>query len=261
MNKFTRILIIINGLILPFFILFILYNLVTNIFRDSHPRYEDPSLIVGVDLEKANEEQLALQGLDYINPEKFYYEDMYCMPISVRTFEEVKDLHYARMSAGNINPNSFNNINFVFLDKDFNVIRTLLSEKASIKEAEIPTGHLYNVYSYDEDQYKHRKINTYQIAFKDTNNDGKLNYADEHDLYISDLDGDNLKQITSNIDIETIEFINKDSEIFISYYKRNDHSKEHKRLLFKVYDISKGELKELSSIEKQLDIIEQQIRK
>ena len=49
----------------------------------------------------------------------------------------------------------------------------------------------------------------YSIAFEDTNEDGVLSSLDKTDLYISDLKGNNFKQITKEKNIISFDFFNQ----------------------------------------------------
>ena len=78
----------------------------------------------------------------------------------------------------------------------------------------------------------------YLISFKDTNQDGKLNSDDNHDLYISDLDGSNLTQISHNVDIVDYSLDTKKSVIDIRYKERTDEREEYKKIKFAKYDLN-----------------------
>lgn len=212
MNKLNRILLTINGLIIPIFIGVIIYYS----FLKSENTYEEPeNIIIGEKLEKAKSDSMALQGIIYETPEEIYNSTNFYLPISVMTYEEAKDLSAAASSAGDMDIASlFNYYNVVFLDKNYNVIGQLLDKKGSISDIHINRGQQH----YEDDLVDKTVKNIgYLIGFIDTNKDGNLNNDDDHDLYISNLDGKNLTQVTTKKEIIDYKFINQNSEIFILY--------------------------------------------
>lgn len=84
---------------------------------------------------------------------------------------------------------------------------------------------------------------------------------DNQDLYISDLSGQNLTQVTSQKNIVDFEFINSNSQIFIRYKGRNELRDEYNPLKFGIYDIETSTLKELTEIEDRLRTIEKRLTK
>jgi len=132
------------------------------------------------------------------------------------TYEEAKRYKEIASSAGDISPVAFGNnyLNVIFFDKHYNVIDQLLDKKASITEIFINRGY----YGYRENVIDTTVKNiAYSIGFEDTNKDGKLNSLDNHDLYISDLDGSNLTQVSRQIEVVDYQFINSNTEIFIRF--------------------------------------------
>ncbi len=250
MNKLTRTLVIINGIIIPIFIGFIIYNLLD---KSGNEYVEPESIVVGDELEKAKSDSLALQGITYEAPEAIYNSTNFYLPVSVMTYEEARDLRKLASSAGDINLSISNYYNVVFLNKDYKVIGQLLDRKGSISEILINRGRFsYNDEIVDE-TVKHI---AYLIGFIDTNGDGKLNPDDKHDLYISDLNGQNLTRVTSKSDIVGYDFINSNTEIFVRFKERNSVREEYKKVKFGVYNIGSGTFNELLDIEKKLAEIE-----
>lgn len=178
------------------------------------------------------------------------------LPISVSTYEEAKQLKIASESAGDISISLFNYFNVLFLDKDYKVIGQLLEKKASISEIFI-NGYQNNHENKDIDRSVKNIL--YKIGFDDSNKDSKLNSLDDHDLYISDLEGKNLTQVTSKKQIIDFKFINSNTQIFIQYKDRNGMRDEYNHVKFSLYNISTRQFSELKDIEDKLIDIESKL--
>ncbi|MFN7602170.1 MAG: hypothetical protein ACK5R0_12330 [Bacteroidota bacterium] len=259
-NRFIKTLVIINGILLPILIVYYLYKSITDNWTGDY--YQSQSIIVGDEFEDAKRDSLALQGLTYESQVDVYNYTNYYLPISVMTYEEAKQYKELVSSAGDISPDAYghNYLNVLFFDNHFNVIGQLLDKKASITEIFINRGQ--NSYRYD---YQEKEIDktvkniAYSIGFKDSNKDGKLNSLDNHDLYISDLDGKNLKQVTTDIDVLDYQFINSNSELFIRFKDRSSIKDEYKYVKFGLYNIKLGAFTELKEIENKLLDIEKKL--
>ena len=168
------------------------------------------------------------------------------------TYKEAKDVRKAISSAGDFSMSVLQIFNVVFLDSNYQVIRNLLDKKAFISDINIPWGGREKV---------DRSIQNiaYEIAFEDSNNDGKLNNDDNMDLYISDLDGGNLLQVTKNIDVKSYEFINDHKDLIIRYKERNDEREEHKKVKFAFYNIATSSFKPLLELNNHLEELEKQL--
>jgi hypothetical protein len=254
MNKFVKILIIINGLILPALLLFALFQISNDFFRAEQNTHE--GIIVGEELNEAVSENVALQGLDYDNPLTILNSENHYLPISVLTYKQAKALKRAASSAGDIGFNLRHITNVIFLDSDYNVIHTLLSKKASIADISIRQKGYRN-----EDSDKNHKYAIYKIGFKDTNQDGKLNNQDFHDLFISDLNGTNLTQISTDTDIVEYEFTKDYSRINIQYRERTEELVEHRRVRFAYFDIEAMTWNDCSQLNQELLELEKQLAK
>jgi hypothetical protein len=255
-NRFIKTLVIVNGIFFPIFFAVIMFKLFSNEAVDSD--YESEVIIVGDELEQARRDTLALQGLSYETPPRKIYNstNMY-IPISVLTYEEARKMRDVSERAGDFNPAWFNYFNVLFLDKEYNVIGQLLDKRATISEIFVNEGDHY----YDGQRTIDKTVKNiaYRIGFDDTNKDGGINYLDDQDLYISDLNGQNLVQVTSKKNIVDFEFINSNMQIFIRYKERNDLRDEHNILKFGVFDIGTNTFKELKEIEKTLIDIESKL--
>lgn len=259
-NKFIRTLVIVNGILFPLFFVFLLYKSFFESSDNYGYGYQAESIIVGEELEKAKIDSLVLQGISYETPPKEIYNstNMY-LPISVLTYEEARQLRDDASRAGDFNPAWFNYFNVLFLDKDYNVIGQLLDRKGSV--AEITINERYNYDGEKNTVDESVKNIAYRIGFDDSNKDGKLDYNDDHDLYISDLNGQNLTQVTSNKDIVDFEFIRSNSQIFIRFKDRNGLKDEYNYIKFGIYDIATASFNELKDIEKKLIDIEARLMK
>jgi hypothetical protein len=126
-------------------------------------------------------------------------------------------------------------------------ITRLIDKKAFIPSMTIPST------------YNEEKIDTtiknigYFIAFEDSTNDKKIDESVFNDLYISDLNGKNLVQVTKGIDVIEFSFINHHKDIFISYTDRTDIQDEYKMKKFASYNIKMRELSNLTGIERALN--------
>lgn len=250
-NKFIKFLIILNGLMLPILVGFGIYQ-ITKEFFPNKKNYPN-GIIIGDELQEAKKDSVSLQGLKYYTPNDLYNSKNKYLPISLLTYEEEKEIYKAASVANDIGDALLKYVNVVFLDEKYQVITSLLDRKASILKIE-PQRKNYNLERNELD--KTVKYIAYLIAFEDSNKDGKLNSADNHDLYLSNLSGKNLKKVTNNINLDRFEFTNSNSQIFIKYTERENIREEHKKQKFAIYDIESSKLLNLSSIDKKLDDLE-----
>lgn len=225
MSKLVKILIIINGFLIPIIIGIFFYQIFKPFSRKSPT--EEEGIYVDERIEDARKNSVALQGLDFDGPERIYNSENCYLTINIATYEEAKKLGLAASISNDMSWSFYNIMNIVFLDRDYNVLGTLVNKKASITEME-EMNPRRDVKGIDETV----KNIGYLIGFDDTNADGLLNSEDFHDLYISDLDGKNLLQVTRGIDVEDFNFEDMNSKIFIRYTERNDLKKEHKKVKF-----------------------------
>jgi hypothetical protein len=257
MNRFLKILAIINGLIIPVFIGYLIYKSLTD--EQDYYSYQTDSLIVGEDLEQALSDSLALQGLGYDIPVWIGNSSNFYLPISVMTFQEAKDLRRDIESAGDISLSFYNYTNVVFLDQDYKVIGKLLDKSASISDIQSNYRGLY--YAEEEDLSNTVTHIVYQIAFEDTNGDNRLNSLDDHDLYVSDLSGRNLVRVTSGKDVMNFSFIKKSTELLVKYKDRSDIRDEHRFVKFGIYNFENSLFRELKDLESTLKEIESIVQK
>lgn len=248
MSKFVKVLIIINGLIIP---MFLGYIIIKEMIRSNKPKIEveQPGYIVGERLEIAKKDSIGLQGITYDAPDHIYNSTNYYVSISTLTYEQAIDFKNAASSANNINYGFAQIANILFIDKDYNIIGTLLDKKASIADMDIQR-------SYGDEVDTTAKYIAYQIGFKDTNGDDLLNFQDAHELYISDHSGKNLVKVADNVDIEYYYFMKDNNQMMIHYKERDEQLEEYRKLRFGIYDISTGTLTPFTELHQKLDEME-----
>lgn len=251
-NKFIKFLVILNGTLLPILLFFALYQIAKEMAPKKR-KQQPQGVIVGKKLKEAKKDSVALQGLKYHSPYEIYNSENQLLEVSLMSYDKAKMLNGYISKSNDYAGNFSNYVNVIFLDKDYNVIGSLLDKKASIDKIYFKQ-RVYN--ETEEEKDKTYKNIAYLIGFEDTNKDGKLNFKDHHDLYLSDLSGKNLKKITHNIDIDKSEFINSNSQIFIHYKEREDTPEEHKKVKFAIYDIKKERFIELKGLNTELDKLE-----
>ena len=252
MTKFIKTLIIINGLIVPLVLLIFLCIIIRESVWNSPKRF-NPDPIKTVNLITKNGDTLVTQGLRYQDPETIYNSSDFIIKVMPKTYDKPRKIEsestiraYREVAMmGSHEPTGYL-VNIIFLDANYNYIRRLVDKKASIEQVTIPTD------------YEHQKVDTtvknigYLIAYEDSNNDKIIDWNDDYDLYISDLVGRNLFQITHDKDIKGFEFINQHNDIFISYTDRKDIRDEYKITRFALFNIKTRQLRDLTTIDKAL---------
>lgn len=262
-DKYLKILWFINGAII-FILLCVAGYLSLNDLLRSDYNYPNNDLIVGDKLEDATKKGLKLQGLSYSEPKPITDSGLSFMTVSVDTYQRPQVLsslldtpvEYGMELNLRYGDYSYNDLNVIFIDKDYTVLRTLLDKKANINSLVIQRPDS-SVSQQANDQKRHI---AYEIAFEDTNEDGFLNNGDLNDLYLSKLTGENLTQITKGIDVMDFRFIQGMQQLFITYYERNDKEQEHKRKKFAIYDINTRQLRPLTGLSNTIDELENKLR-
>ena len=213
-SRFIKVLIIINGILIPIFILTLLGILITDYFKDRTDKSDTVS--TDRDMEIA---------LEYSSPQKITNsENYYVSKFKVEKYHGITQ--ETEIEIGNVPENT---VNIFFLNEGFEKIGSLLETDASIKHINIP-----NQFSNYEEQRKLTKNITYLIAFEDSNDNGEIDKYDEHYLCISDLSGNNFNKIIDK-KIKEYKFINNFSKILITYFENE------KDLAVGVYDIENKE--------------------
>lgn len=256
MNKFINTLIITNGILIPVALVWFFVDRYS--YYWSGDEFEPQSIIVGDELEKAKMDSVALQGLIYDAPRDVYNSTNKYLPVAAMTYKQAKSYKRDLDSQGDISIGDPIYFNVVFMDKDYHVTGLLLDRRAAVNNIFFSRPYHNHMDYYDDSDPVDTTVKNiaYDIAFEDSNNDGKINYQDDYDLYISDLDGRNLTQVTKQIDVLSYEFIDSNSRIFVSFQDRSDMRDEYKQTKFGVYNIKGKTFSELTDIESELSKIE-----
>lgn len=256
-DKPLKLIWLVNGIIILLVGAFALFSLAVEFWPYSSYDTSNKDIMVGEKLKEAEEEGLALQGLRYDPPEPLYNSELLIMPVSVETYDEAYRTKVLAFSAAGNYRGMSQNLNILFLNSDYGVVRTLLDRKANIQE--------YQMAAPDSDLEEGEidasaKYIYYQIAFDDSNKDGYLNMADDHDLYISSMEGTGLTKVTKGIDVQRAYFQKNNSELFITYFERNDKREEHKEQRFAIYHLKESRLELLTDLHESLDALRQTLR-
>ncbi|WP_406683952.1 hypothetical protein N1F78_14850 [Seonamhaeicola sp. MEBiC1930] len=216
-NKFIRLLVILNGVMLPMVIGLIIYAFVDDFLKQnrkssSNNIYESEYEAVKVDYKIANTGPMHLFNSDiwFVSVYRYYDEDQ---------FRDYGNSDF---------PDDI--VNIIFLDEALNVKRTLLDDDFLIISVDAP-----NKYSTDVRQEGLKNFIFYLIVEEDTNSNGILDKQDVSCLYMSTLDGSNFRKIV-NKDVSGFRFVSE-SEIALAY-------KEQGITKYGVYNISENHFKE-----------------
>ena len=79
---------------------------------------------------------------------------------------------------------------------------------------------------------------SFYIATEDTNNDGGINNRDQHYVYVSDLNGENLTKV-SDRKVKQYEWVNENKEILLNFVTENNSEFE-----YGIYNIENKTIKE-----------------
>jgi hypothetical protein len=243
----VKTLIIVNGLLIPIFLLIFIVSLLINEY--GHIYRPDP--VMTENLITNDGDTLMAQGLFYDKPESIYNSTNLYIKVSPKTYEipKIKSSNFESAMYRQVEPYEYY-INILFLDSRYNLLSTLVDQKASIIDITIPVN------SESEKVDTTVKNIGYLIAFEDSNKDKIIDRMDNYDLYISNLSGKDLTKVTINIDVKSFEFINNHKDIFISFTDRLDIPEEHKITRFAIYNLQSKDLKYLTQLDKALTNIQ-----
>lgn len=243
LDKFLKILWLINGLAL--LILFCIVIVVAISEMNSGSGW-GPSYI---SVEKNGNAKTGTE-LSYDEPISIYKTDNYLMGVGLTQYIGNRGDAYSEDASYYDNGTHKYNacVNVIFLDKNLRPYKTLLSQKAYIKEFLFPTDHEF--YNYNSEPDTTLKNIFYLISLRDTNEDGELEYHDESDLYSSDLSGNNLRQITTDLEVYDYKIIN--NRLLIEYRERKDVTEQKK---FALYHLKEDKLEPLTDLDQSLNAI------
>ncbi|MBT1700162.1 hypothetical protein KK083_24955 [Fulvivirgaceae bacterium PWU4] len=259
MNKFLKVVWSVNGILILLLLLGSGVALLAS-YISSFSYVSPPEVIVGEALEEAKAKGLILQGLTYEQPRSIMYTDHFLLPVSIRTYENPRqsssklDLSLGSGSYYSSTQEYSNVINVVFLNRQMEPQTILLDKKGFIDSFQYPGNEDALPYQSQAKDTLQRHI-TYLIAFEDSNKDGAIDGADNRDLYLSDLNGANLKKITTNVDVTHYYFLDK-NRILIKFQRREKEPEEHRKEFLALYAIKESKLTELSSLHETLNKIE-----
>ena len=224
-SRFLRILLIINGILIPIFILYVLGNVLIEKYNDYSFYNSGNSNLESLEIKgpKYEIKQSSLIGIpsseNYLVAEYKKENDKYGI------LEEEINLPYE------VPKNTFN---IIFLDKEFSQIRKLLKNDASIKSMFISNTYL----SHNKEMVNKLSRLSFYIATEDTNNDGEINNGDQHYVYVSDLNGENLTKV-SDRKVKQYEWVNENKEILLNFVTENNSEFE-----YGIYNIENKTIKE-----------------
>ena len=249
MDNFIKRLIIINGLIIPAVVLIGLVVFVINLFPKNYDHNDSDSkgLIVNNRIVDQKGDTMIFQGVNVTSPSPIFDSTYYYMEVSPKVYEvpeirrnnEKKEVMSCRIAI-----NDFDKSNILVLDKNFNCIGKLTDQKAAITRLLVPWENI---------KHMNFKPMAYLAAFKDNNKDGVISCEDNRDLYITYLPDFKTVKVTSRIDVEDFKFINGNTELFISYFTRENMRQEYKIEKYAIYSLTTGNLKQLESIDQALN--------
>jgi hypothetical protein len=223
-NKFIRILIIINGILIPFFILYLLGIITYENFKKTEPI----DLCDGLVLENEN-----LSDFSILNskPIKIPNSELYYVTVEkkYKSRDGEMDIDIAHT------PNMVrqNTINVLFLNKQQSELGKLLPENGSITSMSV-----LNRFTENPEELKQIKHISYYIATKDTNEDGIIDSADQHYVYLSDLNGKNLKKVTDR-KVKRFQWLNQGKEMILTFDQKDDKND----IDYAIYNIETNEIR------------------
>ena len=211
-SKFIKVLIVINGILIPVFIIILLGLMLKDFLKTTTSRADDISL--------SDDSQMSIT---YTAPEKIpNSENYFVAKYEVETFHGVQI--ETEVELGNVPDNT---VNLVFLNQDFEKIGTLLETDASIRRL-----YIADRFTEDEERQKLIKHMIFSIATEDSNQDGQIDLRDDHYLYISDLNGKQLHKVLDK-KVKAFQLIEDFTQLLITYV--TDQEKE----VIGIYDIEK----------------------
>lgn len=200
-NKFVKILVIINGLMLPIVIGLIIYAFVDDFLRQSNNKLSNDNF---QGTYKKAEKDFSIAN---IGPQKLYNSENWYIAF----YRYYDDNDFDDYGINQFPPNI---VNIVFLDENLKVKNTLLNKESLIINVSAP-----NKYSEENRVGEFKKKIFYLMVEKDTNSNSVLDKNDISFLYVSDLDGGNFSKIIEK-DVNEYRFI--DENLILISYKENE---------------------------------------
>lgn len=184
--------------------------------------------------EKEVNEQIENSIIDFGHSEKIPETNLYLYPINISAKKE-NLLEYSRSYKGRY----YKSFNLAFYNLKTNKTHLLIPKKQNSIITSYPTN-------LDNDKPSNKKKDDhlfYEIIDEDYNNDGDINFDDPKKLFISNIDGSNLKAISpSDLNLISWKFIDKTNnliELRCSIDENNDgnfNSDEAKKVIIAKID-------------------------
>jgi hypothetical protein len=260
LDKILKILWLVNGVLFFALLSFVGYRLYLEEFDSSYDDEAETALVIEGDSAEVLKKAKEVQGLVYNRIENVPGTFIRVLPISARRFnaptgERKKDARRYLRNSAEVHHIGHDNVNYIFLDIDYKVISTLLTRKAFIHAAACPP-----TVTQENTLDPTIKNILYLISFEDSNNDGLLGESDRSDLYISDVDGSNLVQVTRDVFVQDFKFINNNSEVLISFQEPQAARHEDQPTRYAKYQIARETLTEMSDLHQELAKVETLLR-
>ena len=169
------------------------------------PPNQSNGVLVGQNVHPKGADSLVIQDLSITHPRRVGRSDLLYIGVSVKELTSEIPASSMRFSEYKAPGYYRNLVNVVFSKSNGSDSYLLLDKKALIKTCDIPS-ELDSLQDYQ----------LYEIAFEDTDHDGRITANDSSQLYISDIKGLNVTPITRKGDIvEWYDKSEKGNDIFI----------------------------------------------
>lgn len=244
-------------------------------------RRDQRSVMVGKPREASEKTTRYIQTIQYGKPKPIHYYPWHVIEVSLATLDttdseikrESSSEYYLQgeggYGGGDEGKNYVNYTNLVFLNNKYQQEHTLLDKKGLILEVRYPENmfivqkqnaidSLKKIYKNDSSKVVSAQdfpYILYTIVFEDTNQDGRLNENDKNDLYISDVNGKNLKKIGKDIKVLHYELWNNEKKFLVTYFERKEKPLYRKKR-FGFYDIASDTFTPLTDVYDALQKVE-----
>ncbi len=145
--------------------------------------------LVGPNTQPKGSDSLVTQDISLDAPRRVGGTDLLSIGVRVRDLTAQTPASALRMMKYSEYPYYQNLVNIIFTELDGSASHPLLDRRAFIKTVDIPS-ELDSLQSY----------NLYDISFFDTDHDGRITGKDSSQLFISDMNGEHLFQVTKRGD-------------------------------------------------------------
>ncbi|WP_064967426.1 hypothetical protein [Tenacibaculum ovolyticum] len=226
-NKFVKILIIINGIIIPVFILILLTDFLSSKFERN--KFTQPEIELNNKNNKIPEfkEYTQYSSIQKIPNSENFIVAKYLIHNNEKTYGDYElTLPYTVPER---------TVNLYFLDKNYDLIGKLLKKDSSIKRMFISQSN-----KQTKNTEKHLKYLSFLIAKEDSNKDGLINKYDKHQVYVCDLNNKNLTMVTER-EINQFQWISEGKELLIQFEEKDKTGSQ--TLSYGIYDIQNNKMR------------------